>query len=88
MIFDWDSDKDILLKKERGISFRDVVVAIERGDLVDVVDHPNKEKYPHQRIMFVKINDYVYTVPYVKKENKLFLKTVYPDRKATKKYLR
>ena len=86
--YDWNDDKNDLLKKSRCVSFEQVVLAIVSGDLVDRVRHPNPEKYPNQRIFFVKIEDYIYSVPYVEDDEKIFLKTVIPNRKATKKYLK
>jgi len=85
--YDWNDDKNDLLRKSRGVSFERVVLAIVSGDLVDRVRHPNPEKYPNQRIFLVKIEEYIYSVPYVEDDEKIFLKTVIPNRKATKKYL-
>ncbi len=85
--YDWNDDKNELLKNLRGVSFEQVVLAIVSGDLVDRVKHPNPEKYPNQRIFLVKIEDYIYSVPYVEDEEKIFLKTIIPNGKATKKYL-
>lgn len=61
---------------------------IERGDVIEIVAHPNKDKYPQQHILIVNINDYAYLVPFVRKEKEIFLKTIIPSRKATNKYLR
>jgi len=85
--YDWNDEKNELLKKLRGVSFEQVVLAIVSGDLLDRVKHPNPEKYPNQRVFLVKIEDYVYSVPYVEDDEKIFLKTVIPNSKATKKYL-
>jgi uncharacterized DUF497 family protein len=85
--YDWNDDKNELLKKLRGVSFEQVVLAIDTGDLVDRVKHPNPEKYPNQRVFLVKIEDYIYSVPYVEDDEKLFLKTIIPNSKATKKYI-
>lgn len=85
--FDWDEEKNSLLKKLREVSFEDVQTAIEEGRVLDDLDHPNKRKYPKQRILIVAIDNYVYYVPYVEDEEKIFLKTIFPSRKATKKYL-
>jgi uncharacterized DUF497 family protein len=85
--YDWNDDKNELLKKLRGVSFEQVVLAIVSGDLVDRIRHPNLEKYPNQRIFLVKIEDYIYSVPYVEDDEKIFLKTIIPNSKATKKYL-
>ena len=85
--FDWNDEKNDLLKKLRGVSFEDVVLAIQNGDLLDRVTHPNSTKYPRQMVFYVNINKYVYAVPFVEDDEKIFLKTIMPDRKATKKYL-
>jgi uncharacterized DUF497 family protein len=85
--YDWTDEKNELLKKLRGVSFEQVVLAIVSGDLIDRVKHPNPEKYPNQRVFLVKIEDYIYSVPYIEDDEKMFLKTIIPNRKATKKYL-
>jgi hypothetical protein len=85
--YDWNDEKNELLKKLRGVSFEQVVLAIVSGDLIDRVKHPNPEKYPNQRVFLVKIEDYIYSVPYVEDDEKMFLKTIIPNSKATKKYL-
>ncbi len=87
MHFDWDEEKNKKLKSERGVGFEDVVTAINEGDLLDVLNHHNISKYPNQKIYVVKIEDYAYLVPFVKEPGKLFLKTIYPSRKMTKKYI-
>ena len=86
--FDWDEGKNKILIKERGISFEEIKVAVERGGLLDTYNHPNQKRYPGQKIMVVEIDNYAYLVPYVRDEKKVFLKTIIPSRKATKKYLR
>lgn len=85
--FDWNDEKNELLKKERGISFEQVELAIASGDLLDRVRHPNPAKYPNQKVFIVKIEDYVYSVPYVEDKESIFLKTIIPSSKATRKYL-
>ena len=84
----WNKEKNILLKKERGICFDDVMVAIHEGRIVDIVEHHNKERYPNQKMLIVEIGSYAYLVPFVIDGDGIFLKTVIPSRKATKKYLR
>lgn len=85
--YEFSADKNQLLIKERGISFEDVIAALDNGDLLDVVAHHNVEKYPNQKIYMVNINGYVYLVPYVaKSEGTVFLKRIFPSRKLTKKY--
>ena len=86
--FDWDELKNAQLKAERGVSFEDVYIAHEDNRIIDDRTHPNKKRYPNQRLLYVVINNYVYLVPYVETENKIFLKTIIPSRKATRDYLK
>ncbi|PIQ72048.1 toxin [Candidatus Roizmanbacteria bacterium CG02_land_8_20_14_3_00_36_15] len=79
--------KDKELRKRRGIGFREIVIEIEaERNLIDVIDHPNKKKYPKQRMFLVKINNYIYILPFIEETEFIFLKTVYKSRKYTKKY--
>lgn len=86
--FDWDEEKNFKLKFQRDVSFEEVQLAIEEGRLLDTKDHPNQVKYPNQKMFIVEINGYVYAVPFVEDEVKVFLKTIFPSRKETKKHLR
>jgi uncharacterized DUF497 family protein len=85
--FDWDDAKNAKLRAERSIGFEEIVFHIERGDLLDVLEHPNPSRYAGQRIFVVRRGDYVYLVPFVEDEQTVFLKTIIPSRKATKQYL-
>ncbi|MBM5803513.1 MAG: BrnT family toxin [Cyanobacteria bacterium K_DeepCast_35m_m2_155] len=78
----WSPEKNAQLIAERQLCFEDVVVAIEAGDLLDVLEHPNPGRYPNQRILVAGLKGYVHLVPYVETEEKLFLKTIIPSRKA------
>ena len=86
--FAWNPEKNPRLKQERSVSFEEVVFHIERGDLLDVLHHPNQARYTGQRIFAVNIDDYAYLVPFVEAEGEVFLKTIIPSRKATNLYLR
>ena len=86
--FSWNYEKNQLLKAGRKISFEEVIFNIERGNILDIVEHPNQEEYKGQRIFIVNTNDYAYLVPFVETENEIFLKTIIPGRKATANYLR
>lgn len=88
--FDYSEEKNLILKEVRAVGFEQIINAINKGDLLDDIDHFNNKKYPNQRIFIVKINHKVYTVPYVKDKVKdtVFLKTIYPNRVLKKKYLR
>ena len=82
----WSEKKNEQLKQSRGISFEEVVLAIESGGLLDVLIHPNPRRYPNQKVLAVAVMEYVYLVPYVEEPDSLFLKTVIPSRKATRDY--
>jgi len=84
--FTWSQEKNELLRKERGISFEEIVFHIERGDVADVLEHPNQVRYPGQRVFVVIVNQYAYLVPFEESEHEVFLKTIIPSRKLTKKY--
>ena len=83
----WSTEKNDRLLSERGVSFEQVVVALEGSGLLDVVAHPNTARYPRQRIMVVCWDGYAYLVPYVEEADHYFLKTIIPSRKATRDYL-
>lgn len=83
----WNSEKNIRLKSERGVSFEEVLAAIAHDALLDVLQHPNKRQYPNQRIFVVRIRGYAYLVPFVEADEEIFLKTIIPSRNATKRYL-
>jgi len=86
--FSWNHEKNQLLKAERNISFEEVVFHIEKQHVLDIVQHPNQEKYKGQKIFIINIDDYAYLVPFVESEREIFLKTISPSRKATTRYLR
>ncbi|WP_045220116.1 toxin [Desulfonatronum thioautotrophicum] len=85
--FDWSDEKSEALQRTRGVCFEDVLVCIQNGDVLDVMRHPNRERYPNQNIIVLNINGYVWLVPYVKEKGVRFLKTIIPSRKATREYL-
>jgi uncharacterized DUF497 family protein len=85
--FTWSAEKNERLRRERGISFEEVVFHTERGDVLDLLEHPKQKRYPGQRIFVVAVDQYVYLVPFVESEDEVFLKTVIPSRKATRQYL-
>lgn len=84
---DFSEEKKLLLQETRGLCFEDVLQAIERKRILNDLKHSSR-KYPHQRILVVKREDYVYAVPYVldRKKKIVFLKTIYPSRVLTNKY--
>jgi hypothetical protein len=84
----WNPEKNEHLKQERGVGFEAVVFHIERGDLLDLLHHPNQARYPGQRILVVNIDDYVYLMPFVEGEHEVVLNTIIPSRQATNVYPR
>ncbi len=87
LIYNWNKEKNIKLKKERGISFEEIVYFISHGYLLDIIENPNNEDYSNQLIFVININNYAYLVPFVENDAEIFLKTIYPSRKATKIYI-
>jgi len=83
----WNGAKNESLEVSRGVTFETVVVAVEAGGLLDVVEHPDTARYPGQRILVVAVDDYVHLLPCVEEHDDLFLKTIIPSRKATRDYL-
>jgi hypothetical protein len=88
MVFTWRNEKNQLLKKTRGISFEKVVICIEQGRILDIVEHPNIQQYPTQKLYILNIDDYAYIVPFEDKDDRRELKTIFPSRVATRDYLR
>ena len=83
--FDWSTEKNKRLIEQRGVSFESVVSAIEQGGLLDVLEHPNQDRYPGQLIYVVESDETIYLVPFVTQpDGTRFLKTIIPSRKATK----
>ena len=85
--YNWNQEKNEILKRDRSISFEEIIFHISNGDELDVYPHPNKTRYPNQLISVVAVNNYAYLVPYVESETEIFLKTIIPSRKATKRYI-
>ncbi len=83
--FDWSDEKNKLLKDARDISFEDVVLSLSAGKLLDKIKSPTHE---NQECYVLEINNYVYIVPFIQDDEKIFLKTIYPSRKHTKYYLK
>ena len=87
--FDWSTEKNQRLIEQREISLESVVSAIEQGGLLDVLEHPNQDRYPGQLIYVVESDEYIFLVPFVKQaDGTRFLKTIIPSRKATRAYWR
>ena len=85
--FSWNPEKNERLKRERAIAFEEVVFHIQQGDLLDILEHPDPKRFGRQRIFVIRINAYVYLVPFVESKEEIFLKTIIPSRKMTARYL-
>jgi uncharacterized DUF497 family protein len=79
----WDQKKNEILKMKRGISFEEVALLIESGQILGIKENPNR---PGQKIYILEMNKYAFIVPFVEGENEMFLKTIFPSRKFTKLY--
>ena len=86
--FDWNEGKNEQLKKNRNVSFEIVVSQIGMGKILDIIEHPDKNKYQNQQIFIIEYEDYAYLVPFVEDDERIFFKTIIPSRSATKKYLK
>jgi hypothetical protein len=82
--FRWNHEKNEALKIDREVSFEEITLAIEEGGLLDILHHPNQEKYPGQPILVVCLRDYIYLVPFIEEADFYFLKTIIPSPKATR----
>ena len=85
--YKWSHEKNENLKAERGVSFEQIVMHIEKGDLLDIEAYPDQEKYPNQQLLVVEINHYVFLVPFIENKTGKFLKIIIPSRKATRDFL-
>ena len=86
--YGFNKEKDKWLKAKRKIGFAEIIKEIQDERVLSYIDHPNKKKFPNQKIILVKLINYVYAIPYVETKDEVFLKTIYPSRKYTKKYLK
>lgn len=88
-VYKYSDEKNKKLIKERNISFEEVIAALNNDQLLDVIAQPNQDKYPNQEIYIVQMNDYVYLIPFREIDAEtVFLKTIFPSRKAKKIYLK
>jgi len=79
----WNSEKNEILKRERGISFDEIAYLIESGQIIGIEENPG---YPNQKMYVLEIENFAVIVPYVENDHEIFLKTAFPSRKYTKRY--
>lgn len=72
--FKWDEEKNELLKKERGISFEEIL----NSTFLGVGKHQTRK---NQIVLLFEHEKYVWVVPCVVEEKYYFLKTMFPSRK-------
>jgi uncharacterized DUF497 family protein len=87
MNFKYNYEKNSQLLETRGIGFEEIIQAIFEGNILDIRKHPNELKYPDQKILYVRILEEVYAVPFIEEKDCFFLKTLFPTRKARKEFL-
>jgi len=85
-LYRWDEEKNRKLIRERNVSFEEIVFCIEQGQLLDLLQ-PEQERYKHQKQFVVEVRGYIYLVPFVSTGDEIFLKTIIPSRKLTRRYL-
>ena len=90
MRFIWKEEKNDLLKQHRNISFEQIILSVENKQIIDILEHPNQNKYKGQIFILVERDNYVYVVPAAISDSgeECLLKTIFPSRKYTDKYLR
>ena len=79
----WSYAKNERLKTKRGISFEEIAYLIESGQILGIEENLG---WPDQKIYILEIESYAVIVPFVEKDNEIFLKTAFPSRKYTKRY--
>ncbi len=78
----WDEAKSKKLKKQRGISFEEIVPIILDKKYLAVLESPTR---PDQMIFVVKYKNCIYVVPFIiDSKNNIVLKTIFPSRKFHK----
>ena len=88
MNFKYNYEKNSQLLETRGIGFEEIIQAITEGNILDIRKHPNELKYPNQNNLYVRVLEEVFAVPFIEEENDcIFLKTLFPTRKARKEFL-
>jgi len=85
--YEWNKDKNDKSKKERGVGFEEIVIKIINGEVLDIISNPS-QNHPNQKVYVVQINNYIYYIPHIENGDNVFLKTIIPSRKATKKYIK
>ena len=86
MYFDWNEEKNRQIREQRDVCFEDFVQAFNDDNVIDIIEHFNKNQYPNQKLFIVELNGYIHYVPFVQDDKKYFLKNIIPSRKLHKLY--
>jgi len=81
--FNWSAEKNKTLKRDRNLSFEEIVFLIESGQLLAIEENPAR---PDQKIYVLEIESYAVVIPFVETESEIFLKTAFPSRKYSKRF--
>ena len=79
----WNIKKNEILKRKRGISFEEIAYMIEAGEILCIEENPSRN---NQKMYIIEIENYAVLVPFIETDEEIFLKTIFPSRKYTKKY--
>lgn len=88
-IIRWNPEKGKQIRANAsrgGIGFEECAVAIEEGQILDIIQNPSSN-HTEQQTYVLPIEGYVYLVPFVENDDEIFLKTLYPSRKHKAIYL-
>lgn len=78
--YNFDPEKNKKLIEIRNISFEEIIATLESNGPIDVIENSNIT-YSHQKIYIVELYGYAYMVPFVEKDDQIFLKTAFPSRR-------
>jgi len=79
--FRWNEDKNKLLKEKRGVSFEEIL----GSKFIGAEKHPTRK---NQMVPKFEYKEYIWIIPCVVEDEYIFLKTMFPSRKYTKKLKR
>lgn len=88
VVYAYSREKEELVKRKHGVSFEEVIRALDKKKILAKFAHPNHKKYPNQYVFVVEVGGYAIIVPHVEQDETIFLKTAYPSRKYTKKFIK
>ena len=74
------------MQSERGVTFQEVQAILLAGNEIDTIDVPAQDLHPGQKGYVVKIENYIYLVPFKDNGDHIFLITIFPSRKLNEKY--